>query len=103
MIEFTRLAHSVIDEGDTKSMAALSELKSKWESRFGKEAVMRCFSITAPVLPKPRRQVWRNLLSSSLSVADSMENRTGTKVDNQSSRSSISGKIGELDFDGNDG
>ncbi|KAL2225340.1 UNVERIFIED_CONTAM: hypothetical protein Sindi_3131200 [Sesamum indicum] len=73
--------------------ASFSELKSKWESRFGKEAVMRCFSITAPVLPKPRRQVWRNLLPSSLSVADSMENRTGMKVDNQSSRSSISGKI----------
>ncbi|KAL2226614.1 UNVERIFIED_CONTAM: hypothetical protein Sindi_2020100, partial [Sesamum indicum] len=93
MIEFIRLAHSVIDEGDTESMAALSELKSKWESRFGKEAVMRCFSIMAPVLPKPRRQVSQNLLPSSLSIADSMENRTGTKVDNQSSRSSISDKI----------
>ncbi|KAL2235313.1 UNVERIFIED_CONTAM: hypothetical protein Sindi_1263500 [Sesamum indicum] len=92
MIEFIRLAYFVIDEGDT-SMTAFSELKSKWESRIGKEAVTRCFPITAPVLAKPRRQVWRNLLPSSLSVTDSMENRTGMKVDNQSSRSSISGKI----------
>ncbi|KAL2253032.1 UNVERIFIED_CONTAM: hypothetical protein Sindi_0097900 [Sesamum indicum] len=48
MLEFLRLANTVIDAGDRESRTALEELKSKWKRRFGKEAVARCFPATAP-------------------------------------------------------
>ncbi|KAL2224536.1 UNVERIFIED_CONTAM: hypothetical protein Sindi_3021300 [Sesamum indicum] len=41
--EFLLLAHSVLDAGDEKSMKALEELKIKWNERFGRAAVNRCF------------------------------------------------------------
>ncbi|KAL2240795.1 UNVERIFIED_CONTAM: hypothetical protein Sindi_0720700 [Sesamum indicum] len=96
----------VSDNGEDGFIPKEATLTTNMENTFGKEAVTGCFSITAPVFPKPRRQVWRNLLPSSLSLTDSMENRTGTKVDNQSSRSSISDKVGErilMETMGNDG
>ncbi|KAL2251973.1 UNVERIFIED_CONTAM: hypothetical protein Sindi_2319600 [Sesamum indicum] len=48
MLEFLRLANTVIDTGDRESRTALADLKSKWKCRFGKEAVARCFPATAP-------------------------------------------------------
>ncbi|KAL2224649.1 UNVERIFIED_CONTAM: hypothetical protein Sindi_3029000 [Sesamum indicum] len=90
MVEFIRLAQSVIDAGDNESMSALEELKSKWESRFGKKAVVRCFPTIAPV---PHR-AWRNLMQPALGDR-TMEKRTELQSVNPSSRSNFSGKFGE--------
>ena len=42
--EFLRLAHAVLDAEDELSMKSLEELKTKWNLRFGHEAINRCFS-----------------------------------------------------------
>ncbi|KAL2235705.1 UNVERIFIED_CONTAM: hypothetical protein Sindi_1302700 [Sesamum indicum] len=64
MLEFLRLANTVIDAGDRESRTALDDLKSKWKRRFGKEAVARCFPATAPheVPPIVKRKPWRTLI-----------------------------------------
>ncbi|KAL2235667.1 UNVERIFIED_CONTAM: hypothetical protein Sindi_1298900 [Sesamum indicum] len=44
MSEFIKLAHTVIDADDHASLTALEELKTKWETRFGKESCCEKFS-----------------------------------------------------------
>ncbi|KAL2237587.1 UNVERIFIED_CONTAM: hypothetical protein Sindi_0950400 [Sesamum indicum] len=71
MVEFLRLAHKVIDKTDHESTAALEKLRIKWEMRFGKVAMLRCFSpermmprTTDPA--RARRQAYRSLLPASM-------------------------------------
>ncbi|KAL2231086.1 UNVERIFIED_CONTAM: hypothetical protein Sindi_1703000 [Sesamum indicum] len=70
MAEFLRLAHKVIDKTDHESVAALEKLRIKWEMRFGKVAMLRCFPpermmprTTDPA--RARRQAYRSLLPAS--------------------------------------
>ncbi|KAL2225761.1 UNVERIFIED_CONTAM: hypothetical protein Sindi_3051900 [Sesamum indicum] len=64
MSEFIKLAHTVIDADDHASLTALEELKTKWETRFGKEAAAKSFPattmLTEPPLVRGFRQALRN-------------------------------------------
>ncbi|KAL2235627.1 UNVERIFIED_CONTAM: hypothetical protein Sindi_1294900 [Sesamum indicum] len=64
MSEFIKLAHTVIDADDHASLTALEELKTKWETRFGKEAAAKSFPATTtlaePPLVRGFRQALRN-------------------------------------------
>ncbi|KAL2226114.1 UNVERIFIED_CONTAM: hypothetical protein Sindi_1970100 [Sesamum indicum] len=65
--EFLRLAHTVIDEGDEQAKASLTELKTKWENRFGKEATKHIFPATMATgggfeLARGLRKAWRTLI-----------------------------------------
>ncbi|KAL2224651.1 UNVERIFIED_CONTAM: hypothetical protein Sindi_3029200 [Sesamum indicum] len=71
MTEFLRLAHKVIDKNDHESTTALEELRLKWEMRFGKVSMLRCFPpekmmprATVTDLPpaRARRQAYLRLL-----------------------------------------
>ncbi|KAL2251940.1 UNVERIFIED_CONTAM: hypothetical protein Sindi_2316300 [Sesamum indicum] len=83
MAEFLRLAHKVIDKNDHESTAALEELSLKWELRFGKVAMLRCFS-PEKMMPRTtnfpparaRRQAYRSLLPA---------NRMGKTTENDGS------------------
>ncbi|KAL2223863.1 UNVERIFIED_CONTAM: hypothetical protein Sindi_2961300 [Sesamum indicum] len=82
MAEFLRLAHKVIDKNDHESTAALEELRLKWEMRFGKVSMLRCFppekmmsrtNVTDIPPTRTRRQAYRSLLPMS-----TMEKTTDT-------------------------
>ncbi|KAL2252879.1 UNVERIFIED_CONTAM: hypothetical protein Sindi_0082600 [Sesamum indicum] len=51
MAEFLRLAHKLIDKTDHESTTALEKLRLKWELRFGKVAMLRCFP-PAKMMPR---------------------------------------------------
>ncbi|KAL2231034.1 UNVERIFIED_CONTAM: hypothetical protein Sindi_1697800 [Sesamum indicum] len=53
MSEFIKLAHTVIDADDHASLTALEELKTKWETRFGKEAAAKSFPATTTLTEPP--------------------------------------------------
>ncbi|KAL2230765.1 UNVERIFIED_CONTAM: hypothetical protein Sindi_1670900 [Sesamum indicum] len=69
MAQFLHLAHKVIDKNDHESTAAFEELRLKWELRFGKVAMLRCFP-PEKMMPRTtdfpparaRRQAYRSLL-----------------------------------------
>ncbi|KAL2251926.1 UNVERIFIED_CONTAM: hypothetical protein Sindi_2314900 [Sesamum indicum] len=64
MSEFIKLAHTVIDTDDHASLTTLEKLKTKWETRFGKEAAAKSFPATTtlaePPLVRGFRQALRN-------------------------------------------
>ncbi|KAL2235688.1 UNVERIFIED_CONTAM: hypothetical protein Sindi_1301000 [Sesamum indicum] len=66
MVEFIRLARTVIDVGDLESLNALEELKTKWKTHFGKEIDANSFPtpepITEPPLVRGLRKAIRNII-----------------------------------------
>ncbi|KAL2252017.1 UNVERIFIED_CONTAM: hypothetical protein Sindi_2324000 [Sesamum indicum] len=78
MSEFIKLAHTVIDTDDHASLTALEELKTKWETRFGKEAAAKSFPATTTLVEPPLVRWFRQALRNAfpLNLGDkSMGNR----------------------------
>ncbi|KAL2230729.1 UNVERIFIED_CONTAM: hypothetical protein Sindi_1667300 [Sesamum indicum] len=96
MVEFLRLANTVIDAGDRESRTVLEELKSKWKRHFGKEAFTRCFPATAPHKAPPivERTPWRTLIPAG-DGEKTVGNCSGLKMGLLPAKTRLSG-----DFDG---
>ncbi|KAL2224533.1 UNVERIFIED_CONTAM: hypothetical protein Sindi_3021000 [Sesamum indicum] len=96
MAEFIKLAHIVIDAEDHDSLTALEELKTKWETRFGKEATAKSFpattTLTEPPLVRGMCQALRNNFPSVLGEK-SIENRAAVRTRILPVRMHITGDI----------
>ncbi|KAL2228771.1 UNVERIFIED_CONTAM: hypothetical protein Sindi_1856800 [Sesamum indicum] len=85
MREFLYLAHRVIDEGDEAAMAALDELKKRWESKIGRvPAQTENTPSAAHPLARGLRRACRRLLSASNSTGME-QNLVGRHVANVNS------------------
>ncbi|KAL2251916.1 UNVERIFIED_CONTAM: hypothetical protein Sindi_2313900 [Sesamum indicum] len=97
MSEFIKFAHTVIDADDHASLTALEELKTKWETRFGKDAAAKSFpatsTLTEPPLVRGFRQALRNTLPPILGEK-SMGNRATVRTRILPVRTKVTGDNG---------